>query len=318
MCFIPRQKEYTQSGKHISVMKTQEIKRIIDQLPGLCLLTFTGGEPTIRKDFSDIIRYAARKNKCNIITNGTLLSDQDVAQLVELAVRTPLHAGLILIGISMEGPEDVHDNITGVTGSYQRTKETIERILYYRKNRKYPLVDVKTVISESNLDSFSHVLQFADKVSADFCTFQILSKSTTAYMIKEEQFFDFPEPIQNINLEILKKELNKVEELSGEAKTIVRFYPDVPFSEIVNHYSNKTDLANYSCHFPWYAVIISPYGDVFPCLNWQIGNLRQHSLKELWNSSNYVYFRRKLRERKIFPVCVGCCNLSFNPEVTDP
>ena len=54
-CF---QKDNTKSD-----LSNMEIKRIIDKLysHGTRILSFLGGEPTIRKDFVDLVKYANKK-----------------------------------------------------------------------------------------------------------------------------------------------------------------------------------------------------------------------------------------------------------------
>ncbi|MFQ5691889.1 MAG: SPASM domain-containing protein [Nitrospinota bacterium] len=60
---------------------------------------------------------------------------------------------------------------------------------------------------------------------------------------------------------------------------------------------------------PWSTTRISPYGDVFPCLNYRIGNVRDHSLLRLWNNRAYQKFRKIFKARELVPSCVGCCKM---------
>jgi len=52
------------------------------------VITFTGGEPLLRGDIVDLIRHASRRANCNLITNGTLMTDELARELVDAGVRT--------------------------------------------------------------------------------------------------------------------------------------------------------------------------------------------------------------------------------------
>ncbi len=50
-----------------------------------------------------------------------------------------------------------------------------------------------------------------------------------------------------------------------------------------------------------------PDGDVIPCLPLRVGNLRESSLRAVWNGAKFREFRRKLRDKKLFTACQTCC-----------
>ncbi|MCU0666198.1 MAG: radical SAM protein [Candidatus Omnitrophica bacterium] len=89
------------------------------------VLEFTGGEPTIRKDFLELVSFARDKGfkKISLITNGILLSDRSFARrLVENKVEDFL--------FSLHGStSDVHDKVTGMPGSYKLLNKAIENLL---------------------------------------------------------------------------------------------------------------------------------------------------------------------------------------------
>ncbi len=54
-------------------------------------------------------------------------------------------------------------------------------------------------------------------------------------------------------------------------------------------------------------------GTVYPCAGWQsrvLGNLREQSLRHIWEESPEVLYLRRLRMRD-FPQCLGCQNKPF-------
>ncbi len=83
-------------------------------------VSFTGGEPTLRKDLVELVAAAKRIGlRTNLITNGTLIDANLAGRLRE--------AGLASAQVSLEGPiPSVHDVLTGVPGSFARTMAGLE------------------------------------------------------------------------------------------------------------------------------------------------------------------------------------------------
>ena len=53
-------------------------------------------------------------------------------------------------------------------------------------------------------------------------------------------------------------------------------------------------------------------GDLSPCRDYHdyvVGNLKEATITELWNSEAYRRFRRSLAEDGLMPVCSRCCGL---------
>jgi Fe-coproporphyrin III synthase len=98
----------------------EEGKALIDDLSsfGSPVMLFSGGEPLIRPDILDLIRYAAgRGMRAVVSTNGTLITPRLAGKLKEI--------GLSYVGISLDGLEPVHDAFRGVSGSFSRVMAAI-------------------------------------------------------------------------------------------------------------------------------------------------------------------------------------------------
>jgi radical SAM protein with 4Fe4S-binding SPASM domain len=89
----------------------------------------------------------------------------------------------------------------------------------------------------------------------------------------------------------------------------MRFLPGLSIDEVVRYYQGDFNLKGWNCLLPWHTMRISPYGDVYPCLNVLIGNIKEKKIQSLWNSAPYSSFRQSLKKDRIFPACVGCCKM---------
>lgn len=59
----------------------------------------------------------------------------------------------------------------------------------------------------------------------------------------------------------------------------------------------RTHPQAFRCSQPWQRVVVRNNGDVLPCCAWQgmslvMGNIHEHTLSEIWNSSTFIAFRR--------------------------
>ncbi|MBX8643891.1 MAG: radical SAM protein [Thermoplasmata archaeon] len=84
-------------------------------------LLISGGEPLMSRDAMDIIREASERGlKVTLSTNGTLLDAERISRL----------KGLVeYIGISIDGPEILHDKFRGVDGAFRRTLANARRCM---------------------------------------------------------------------------------------------------------------------------------------------------------------------------------------------
>lgn len=309
-CYLTNQKEAASGYIPLQdELSYSELVKIINQLPRFTLITFTGGEPFLRKDILDILRFSTKRHKCTIITNGTLLNEEIIQELVMLK--------LPLIGISIDGIEKVHDEIRKIPGAFKKIIDNIKLIQKYKKIKrtKYPMIDIKTVINKKNVEQLSKLIDLAESFSVENLTYQIIQTSVYtnigSKITEKEEYLARPPRLENLDIDSLKNELEKIIRLSKKTRVKIRFIPAIPPEEILTHYSNRINIGRYTCYAPWTMVRVSSVGDLYPCYNYEIGNLRQNTLKQLWDSPGYKAFREKLKRYRIFPGCIGCCLLEF-------
>jgi 12,18-didecarboxysiroheme deacetylase len=102
-------------------ISTQQAKEIIDDLAafGAPVMLFSGGEPLVRKDLTELASYAVGKGMRAVIsTNGTLISREKARELKSV--------GLSYVGISLDGGEAVHDAFRKVPGAFKKALQGLE------------------------------------------------------------------------------------------------------------------------------------------------------------------------------------------------
>jgi len=118
---------YAESGEQTfpEELPTEKWKKIITEgyHSGARSMQFIGGEPLVRKDLKELVEFASQigYQEIEIFTNGTLVSLEflDWAKTVS-GIR-------FAISFYSDNPE-VHDTVTKIAGSWEKTYSTIENI----------------------------------------------------------------------------------------------------------------------------------------------------------------------------------------------
>lgn len=115
------------TGTNLNTLDTDEAKKklLFAKRVGAEEIEFTGGEPTLRKDLPELVRFCKQDagiKLVSIVTNGTVLSNRKVMDRLA-------HAGLDDVLISIHGhTAELHDQLTAAPGSFQRLLTGIDNI----------------------------------------------------------------------------------------------------------------------------------------------------------------------------------------------
>ena len=115
--------------------------------------SLAGGEPFIRKDFSDIvlgIKKEARPIVISLPSNGWYT---ERTYLSTLKIMQNYHDGLFVIFISIDGPQKIHDNIRG-ENSFKKLKETFEVLKKLSKLYERLHINIVITVQDFNYNCF--------------------------------------------------------------------------------------------------------------------------------------------------------------------
>ena len=115
--------------------------------------SLAGGEPFIRKDFSDIvlgIKKEARPIVISLPSNGWYT---ERTYLSCLKIMQNYHDGLFVIFISIDGPQQIHDNIRG-ENSFKKLKETFEVLKKLSKLYERLHINIVITVQDFNYNCF--------------------------------------------------------------------------------------------------------------------------------------------------------------------
>jgi 12,18-didecarboxysiroheme deacetylase len=99
----------------------REALGLLDDLSdfGAPVVLFSGGEPLIRPDITELASYAVKRGMRAVLsTNGTLITRDRAFELKDV--------GLSYVGVSLDGMEEVHDTFRGKQGAFAAAMKGIE------------------------------------------------------------------------------------------------------------------------------------------------------------------------------------------------
>lgn len=295
-------------------LTTEEWKKVIDQLPFYSIATLVGGEPLIRKDFIDILAHTSKKilNKVHVVSNGVLINDEIIKAFIKYK--------LLLLSVSLDGYGETHDKNRGKDGIFDKIISNLENLKAKKKNQ---MVDIKTIVLENNLNDLPKLYKLCEKMGFEFLSISFLRNNNWKQnsVLQESFIAEFTQnyPIQPyFDIEHFKEVYKEIEAM--KSKTKLRFSPKFeytknPLETIEKFFKLPEDMPINEiykpCTYPYNNMMINPEGFVYPCLSQKIGNVKEKSLKELFNAPHYCCFRKNLKASGgTFGACQMCCELT--------
>lgn len=259
-------------------MSTAEIKDLLDQMAaaGVFFLTLSGGEILLRRDFFEILEHARARTFCiRLKTNGILIREADAARLRDLGVQS------VQVSIYSHRPE-IHDAVTEAPGSLQRS---IHAIRLLREHGIH--VDMANVLMTRNAGDYHGVKALAAELGAQF----LLDPTVTPMM-------DGDRSILKLNVDgATLREVFHDESIAGNVEELCA----------PPHGPGEDDLDSLPCSAGHTACYVSPYGDVYPCVQFPLpcGNVRSTKFMDIWRHSPQLNDVRSIHLRDL-PSCSQC------------
>jgi AdoMet-dependent heme synthase len=275
-------------------LTTAECLAVMKELAsaGTLFLTFSGGEIFLRPDLYEILAEARRLHfDVSLKTNALLVTEERAARMREFGVRR------VQISVYSDVPE-VHDAITKVPGSLQRTLAAIPLLLEQGLQ-----VKLACPLMRENLLAYRGVMTLAEKLGVPY----VLDLTITPMMDGNEAPLAHRVPVSSLLPVMQDPTLHACKpQPSAEATRAMQDYPAAIGSAV----SSGIESAAYEdlpCSAGHNSCYISPYGDVFPCvqLPQAAGNLRRERFSDIWYHAPKLERLRGIRESQL-PVCSRC------------
>jgi MoaA/NifB/PqqE/SkfB family radical SAM enzyme len=259
--------------------------------------TFSGGEPTLRKDLPDMVASAYRHCQpgiINIPTNG--IQHKVIPGRIERVLQAAPKSEVI-INLSLDGVGLKHDEVRGVRRNWAHAMITYAGLKELQKQYKHLTLGIHTVISNFNVDSFPELCEYVQReLKPDSYITEIAEERVELDTVglgitpTAEKY--------TVAIDALLESMRE-QRLTGVAEVTQAFRRQ--YYELV-----KRTLREQRQVIPCMAGVasaqIAPNGDVWPCCvrAQSMGNLRDHDYDfgSVWRTGKAAQLRRSIKARE--------------------
>jgi radical SAM protein with 4Fe4S-binding SPASM domain len=275
-------------------LTTEESKSLIDQICEVStpLLILSGGEPLLRPDVYELVRYGASKGlKMGLGSNGSLIGATAARRLKEAGIET------VSISLDSHIPEQ-HDEFRGVPGSWEKAVGAIKAL-----QENGVLVQVNTTLTQQNYDQIDDIMSLAENIGVENFHLFFLVPTGRGVKMADISPAKYESMIKTTFAKVAKHKLN------------VRPSCAPQFMRIAKDMGLNMSRWIRGCLAGLYYCRVYPNGDVTPCpyLPIKLGNIREKSFKEIWFNSdmfktlrNFDALKGKCGVCEHRAVCGGC------------
>lgn len=240
----------------------------------------SGGEPFLREDVYDIIKEIKRWGRpphIVFVTNAQLLDREKYLKLKEIGVDD--------FSISLDYPDERHDENRGVPGLYKHLDDLIPQLAQYQNND----ITLISVIRKENLDDLPGLAEHAVKwdVAINFSTYTSLRTGDRTKSVGKEE------------LKLLRRQIDYL--IDFKRKTGRVFTTETVLERYYEFFANGSYMPN--CRAGYRSLVVNPDGRLVPCAMQKYSFDNQDDLINKFSKSNtcggcYVSMRANTEKSK--------------------
>jgi MoaA/NifB/PqqE/SkfB family radical SAM enzyme len=256
--------------------------------------TFSGGEPTLRKDLPDMVASAYRHCRpgiINIPTNG--IQHKVIPGRIERVLRAAPKSEVI-INLSLDGVGCKHDEVRGFRDNWPRAMATYAALKELKTQYKHLTLGVHTVISNFNVDAFPELCEYVQReLKPDSYITEIAEERVELDTVglgitpTAERY--------SVAIDALLESLHgqRLTRIAGVTQAFRRQYYEIVKRTLREHRQVIPCMAGVA------SAQIAPNGDVWTCCvrAQSMGNLRDHDYDfgSVWRTREAGQLRRSIK-----------------------
>ena len=287
-------------------LTTAEGKTLLDDLAdfGVPVVLFSGGEPLVRPDLTELAAYAVKRGMRAVIsTNGTLITPAVAAELKRI--------GLSYVGISLDGMEEVNDRFRGVEGAFKAAMDGIRNC-----QAAGIKVGLRFTINKINVVEIPKVFDLLEEMDIPrACFYHLVYAGRGSHMVKEDLSHAETRRAVDMIIDRTKalhdagkpKEILTVDNHADGPYVYMRLLKEDPVRaaevlELLQMNQGNSSGLGIGC--------VSWNGEVHADQFWRhysFGNVRRRPFSEIWSDTDEPLLG-KLKEKKkhVTGRCAGC------------
>ena len=293
-----------QRGNRKKELSLENWIQIVDEMLqiGVSGIGISGGEPMLSEHTIPLVQHISkRKLPVHISTNGFLLNEQNVIDLIE--------AGLVSIAVSVDSSDPkTNDYLRGVNGAYNKAIEGIKTIVKVRnKLKKNIRLTVASVLSRQSLRTAPDIIHISKSLGADAVSFlPVMFSGLIANKEERSDQLCFSDKDHDLADDLIYH-LLKIKKKDGIIDNSAKY-----LQAMRSAFQEKPFPA--TCFAGYTTCVVGADGSVFPCFdflerNISISNVKTKRLRDIWKSQEYTEIRKTTSKCRD---CYLTCHQEFN------
>lgn len=282
-CYIPNAKKDNGIDLPFSLFK-----KVIDEFSvmGGLQVSLSGGEIFLHDNIMEMIRYCRVKDMQISLLSNLISLDIEQVKVIKEANISVIQASLY----SMDS--EIHDSITKVKGSYNKTRSAIELLV----KENIPVM-ISCPLMKANATSYRKILEYAHTLGI---------KAQTDFILMAQENLSIDNLTNRISLSETENVIREILHNAGvdSADSI---------SDTLQPDRVTLKMSQPVCAAGITNLCINANGNVFPCNGWQgfkAGNLYKESLFDIWTKSEALKELRSIT-RGSFQKCINCDAMEY-------
>jgi len=263
-------------------------KSILIQLAKLNVkkIVFSGGEPTLKPGFIDLIIFAHSLGlKFGFISNGFLIFDESLQQAI-------IKSQPFAIGLSIDGLKTTHNKIRQNNNSWSNLIKNISLLQKLKME-----ICIITTLNQLNYLELPQLARFLNLAEIDSWQLQLAlpvgrMKQQADWLLTEAQFKEICQIIMELRQLYPKLNIQTADCFGLAPADSIR-------SEVWG-----------GCTAGLSSLAIDCQGKIIPCLSWQdtliYEDTNNKRIAEIWNNSSIFDFNRHFKAETVVGKCVSC------------
>lgn len=282
-----------QPGLRKNELSLKEIERIFHSIGPIYFFNISGGEPFLRRDLAEIVGLAIdymRPRIVHVPTNALSPSRvaEGVTRILEIMASRDWQVPFT-VKPSLDGVGEMHDQIRGVPGNFDKVMQTVEHLKRIREQHTNLHVELGTVVSKMNMHHLAELADFVHSLEGIESYRNEVAEERTEFFNQNASIT----PTADEYAELMRGFSQRIWEHTRDKRRLARVTEALRL--VYYKYAARIMKENRQV-LPCYGGItnahINPYGQVWPCAvlgyDQPMGNLRDfgYDFRKLWNSES--------------------------------
>lgn len=301
------------SNKYDGELTTAEAKKFIDDCADfkVPVLLMSGGEPLIRPDVFELVKYAKERGiRATFSTNGTLIDEKMAQDIKDLEVG--------YVGISLDGLGEANDKFRGKTGAFEKALQGIRNCMAVGQR-----VGLRFTINRHNIHDLENIFKLIKEEQIPrVCFYHLVYSGRGSEMMQHDISHEESRQAMDLIMEKTVEFADKCEILTVDNHAdIVYLYlqylkkdpvrAEKIWELMMRNGGNRSGIAFAN---------VDPLGNVHSdqfTQNYTFGNVRDRAFGDIWtDESNPILTGLKNRQPLLKGRCSKCkwlkvCNGNF-------